>query len=143
MLHVGHQRLQDRRRIGQSTGLDDDAIERGAAALVAPPQQVMQGLRQVGADLAAEAAGRQFDEAVFARFDELMVEPDLAKLIDDDGGAREFRLAQQVAEHGRLAAAEEAGEDRNRDRVALITMAPAARPRRARGSPHSRDRALP
>ncbi len=114
---VRHQRLQDRGRIGQSTGLDDDAVERRARALVAPPQEVIKGLRQVGADLAAEAAGRQLDDAVFARFDELMVEPDLAELIDDDGGAREFRLAQQAAEQGRLAAAEEAGEHRNRDHI--------------------------
>ena len=69
------------------------------------------GLRQVGADLAAETAGLQFDEAVLARFDEFVVEPDLAELIDDDGGPRELRLAQQMAQHGRLAAAEEPGED--------------------------------
>ena len=97
MSAVGHQRLQDRRRIGKSAGLDDDAIERRAAALIPPPQQVLKGLRQVGADFAAQATGLQFDEAVFARFDELVVEPDLAELVDDDGGAREFRLAQQMA----------------------------------------------
>ena len=111
--------------------------------LVAPPQQVLQGLRQVGADFAAQAAGLQLDEAVLARFDQLVIESDLAELVDDDGGAREFRLAQQMAKHGRLAAAEKAGEDRDRDRVCALMTAPAARRRRARGLPRSRDRAPP
>ena len=77
------------------------------------------GLREVAADLAAQAAGLQLDEAVLARFDQLVVEADLAELVDDDGGAREFRLAQQMAQHGRLAAAEEPGEDRNGDHVCV------------------------
>src|SRR5262245_15275679 len=44
-----------------------------------------------------------------------MVEPDRAELVDDHGGARERRVAQQAREQRRLAAAEEAGEHRNRD----------------------------
>ena len=47
----------------------------------------------------------------------LVVEPDLAELVDDDGGARELRLAQQMAQQRGLAAAEEAGEHRDGDRV--------------------------
>ena len=56
-IRIGHQRLQDRRRIGKSTRFDDDAFERHAAAIIAPLQQVLKGLRQVGADFAAEAPG--------------------------------------------------------------------------------------
>ena len=50
-------------------------------------------------------------------FDQLMIESDLAELVDDDGGAREFRLTQQMAKYSSLAAAEEAGEHRDRNRV--------------------------
>jgi hypothetical protein len=77
----------------------------------------LQGLRQVGADFAAQAAGLEFDEAVLARFDQLVVEADLAELVDDDGRARKSALAQQMTEDRRLAAAEEAGENRNWDHV--------------------------
>ena len=80
-------------------------------------QQVLKGLRQVGADLTAQAARLQFDEAVLARLDELVVEPNLAELVDDDGRPREFGLAQEMTKDRRLAAAEEASENRNRDHV--------------------------
>src|SRR5260370_27025554 len=109
--------LQDRGGVGQPARFDHDAIERRAVAVIAPLQHVLQGLRQVGADLAAEAAGRQFDEAILARFDQLVVETDLAELIDDDGRSRACALAQQMAEDPRLAAAEEAGQNRNWDHV--------------------------
>ena len=52
-----------------------------------PLQQALKGLRQVGADFAAQTTGREFDDTVLARFDEFVVEPDLAELVDDDGGA--------------------------------------------------------
>jgi hypothetical protein len=67
------------------------------------------------AKLAAEASGRKLDQAILARFYEVMVEPDLAKLIDDHGRVREFGLAQQTAEQGGLAAAQKAGEHQGFD----------------------------
>jgi hypothetical protein len=73
----------------------------------------LNGLRQIGADFAAQAPGLEFNEAVFARFDQLVVETDLTKLIDNDGRARKFRLAKQMAKYRRLAAAKETGENRN------------------------------
>ena len=77
----------------------------------------MNGLRQVSANLAAQAAGLELDEAVLARFDELVVETDLAELIDNDGRARKFGLAKQMTKNRGLAAAEETGENRNRDDI--------------------------
>src|SRR2546425_908813 len=109
-------------RTGAEQALRIDFAAIGAQHRRAPDritalQHVLQGLRQVGADLEAEAAGLEFDEAVLARFDQLVVETDLAELIDDDGRARKCALAQQMAEDRRLAAAEEAGENRNWDHV--------------------------
>ena len=72
----------------------------------------------------------------FARFDKLVVQPDLAELVDDDGGPREFRLAQQMTQHGGLAAAEKAGEHRNGDHVRARTMSTYSRVFSS-GFPHS------
>jgi hypothetical protein len=79
--------MQDWRGVGQSARLDHDAIERRSSTFVKPLQQALKGLRQVGANFATQTTSREFDDTVFARFDEFMVEPDLAELIDDDGGA--------------------------------------------------------
>src|SRR3954454_12673102 len=112
---VGHQCLQNWRGVGEPAGLDNNAIERRTAALITTVKQVLERSREVTADLAAEAAGLQFDETVFAGLDQLVVKPDLAKFIDDDGGSGEVRLAKQMPQYGSLAAAKEAGEDRNRN----------------------------
>src|SRR4029434_2724931 len=90
---------------------------RRAVARITPLQHVLQGLCQVGADFAAQAAGLEFDEAVLARFDELVVETDLAELIDNDSRARKSAPAKQMAKDRRLAAAKETGENRNWDQV--------------------------
>ena len=99
--------VQDRRRVGQPGRLDDDALERLHAAVVAPAQQVLQGRDQVAAHGAAEAARREQDHALVGRLDEEVIETDLAELVDDDDGALEGRVAQQIVEQRRLAGAEE------------------------------------
>src|SRR5262249_10504806 len=82
---------------------------------VAATQQVGERLDQIAAHLAAQAAGRERDDAVVALLDQLVIEADLAKLVDDDGRSREVRLAQQMTEQRGLAAAEKAGEEENRN----------------------------
>src|SRR5262249_60083132 len=104
---------------GEPARFDHNAIEWRAVALITPLQHVLKGLRQIGADFAAQAPGREFDEAVLARFDQLVVETDLTELIDNDGRARKFGLAKQMAKDRRLAAAKETGENRNWDHVCL------------------------
>jgi hypothetical protein len=44
-----------------------------------------------------------------------VVETDLAELVDDDGGALEVGLSQQMAQQRRLATAEKPGEDQDRN----------------------------
>ncbi len=114
---IGHERLQHRRRIGKSAGLDHEARERDDGAFVTAPQQIVNGRCEVVADFAAQASGLQLDQAVLARLDQVVVEADLAELVDDHGGARKLRPAKQAAEQRRLAAAEKAGEDQGLDHV--------------------------
>src|SRR5437867_2385243 len=114
---IGHQWLQDRRWVGAAARFDHNAIKRRAVAFITPLQHVLNGLRQVSANLAAQAAGLELDEAVLARFEELVVETDLSELIDNDSRARKFGLAKQMTKNRGLAAAEKTGENRNRDHI--------------------------
>ena len=54
---VGHEGLQNGRRVREPAGLDDDAGEGRDAALIAAPQQVVQRFGKIVADFAAQAAG--------------------------------------------------------------------------------------
>ena len=53
---VGRERLQDRRRVGEPAGLDDDAHERRNLAALAIDHELAQRILQVGAGDAADAA---------------------------------------------------------------------------------------
>ena len=55
-------------------------------AFSAPVEQAAQGARQILAHGAAQAAARQLNDAAFDEIDQVMVDRDLADLIDDDGG---------------------------------------------------------
>ena len=100
-------------RIGAGSASPLDTIKRCAGTLIASAQQFVQGFGQVDAHLAAQAAGGECDDIVFALFDQLVIEPDFTELVDNDGGARKRGLAQQMAEQCGLAAAEKASEHRN------------------------------
>jgi len=72
--------------------------------------------RKVVGDGAADAAvggARRFAflQANAAAPEQLAVDADLAELVDDEGEAAAVGVAQQMLDHGRLAGAEEAGDD--------------------------------
>jgi hypothetical protein len=47
----------------------------------------MNGSCEIAADSAAQTSGLQLDQAVLARLDQVVVEADLAELVDDHGGS--------------------------------------------------------
>jgi hypothetical protein len=102
--------MEDRGRVGESTRFDHNAIELRASAFITPAQQVLQGLGQVGANLAAQTAGGERNDAVFTRFDQLVIERNFAEFVDHDSGARKLGLTEQMAEYCSLATAEKAGK---------------------------------
>ena len=107
-----HDRMQHRRRVGETGGLDDHAIERRDAIVVALTQQILQRRDQIATNRAAEAAGRHDDDIAIDLFDKEMIEPDLAEFIDEHQAISEFRRAKQLIEQRRLTGPEKAGEDR-------------------------------
>ena len=142
---VAHHRMQDRCRVGKPARLDHHAVERRYRGFVAPAQDVGEGEHEVAADRAAQAAGLQRHEAFVARLDQVVVEADLAELVDDHRGAGERWALEQPSEQRGLAAAEKPGEHAHRDHGGTSAPLPkfvilAATARCAAGSPGDRDR---
>ena len=107
--------MQDRSRIGEPGGLDHHAAEMRDLAVGPADEQVQQGVDDVAAYGAAQAAAVEQHDIVGGALDQEMVDADLAKFVDDDCGRRHLGLLQHVVQHGRLAAAEKAGQQGNRD----------------------------
>ena len=112
-LVVDEERGRDRRRVGQAAGLDQDVVE-----LVAALEQLLQDADEIGAHVgdAADAAVRHLEDLFVGRQHEVRVDVDLAELVLDHRDAVAVALGQDVVQQGRLAGAEEAGEDRHRHR---------------------------
>ena len=107
---VDEEGLRDRRGIGEAGGLDDDRVE-AALAL----HQPLDDADEVAAHGAADAAVVHLEHFLVGADDELVVDADLAELVDDDGVALAVRLAQDAVEQRRLAGPEIAGEDGDGD----------------------------
>jgi hypothetical protein len=112
---VGGHGGEKRRRVGEFRRLHDHPAERRQVATLAVRVQAAQGAAQVAAQGAADAAARQQHGRFVEAPDQEVVEPHLAELVDEYGRVGERRAAQDVAQHRRLAAAQEPGEDINRN----------------------------
>ena len=112
---VGHDRVQDRRWIGEAGRLQHDPLERLDPAVVEALQQVFERVHQIAADRAAHAARTHQHHVAVDLLDEKMVEADLAEFIDEDERIGERRRGEQSIEQRGLAGAEEAGDDGQRN----------------------------
>ena len=109
-LVVHEKRLGDRARIGEPRGLHQHIVE-----LVAALHEIAEHANQVSAHGAADAAVRHFEDLFVGVDDKRLIDADLPILVLDHGNALAVLLAQDPVEQGRLAGAEETGEDRYRD----------------------------
>ena len=109
-LVVGEKGLRHRRRVGETRGLDQDAIE-----LVLPLQQPAENADEVTAHAAADAAVVHLEQFLLALDHELVVDPDLAEFILDHGELLPVMFGEDAVEQRCLAGAEEAGEDGDGD----------------------------
>ena len=123
-------RLQHRSGIGEAARFDDDALETRHPAPAALGKERAQGFLQIGSNRAAQAAIAEQHGRVARRAQQRVVDADLAELVDDDGGVGPLGLGQQFADQRRLAGAEKAGNDR--DRQAGAARAALSPPERAR-----------
>ena len=97
--------LRHRRRVGEPRGLDDDGVE-----LALAPHQPVEDAHEVAAHGAADAAVVHLEHFLVGADDEVVVDADLAELVDDDGVFLAVRLGQDAVEQCRLAGAEIAGQ---------------------------------
>ena len=107
---IGAQCEEDRRGVGEPGGFDDYPAKLPDLAGVAAVQEATQRAREVLPHRTAQASPRQLQHTALDEIDEVMVDRDLAELVDDDRrigeGGREERTAQQR----RFATAEKPGQ---------------------------------
>ncbi len=104
-LLVHEEGLRHRRRVGEPRGLDDDGVE-----LALAPHQPVDDAHEVAAHRAADAAIVHLEDFFVGVDDQIIVDADLAELVDDHGELLAVRFRQDAVEQGRLAGAEIAGQ---------------------------------
>ena len=109
---VHEEGLRDGGRIGEAGGLDDDGVELSLAL-----HQPVEDADQVAAHGAADAAVVHLEHFLVGADDELVVDADLAELVDDHGIFLAVLLGEDAVEEGGLAGAEIACEDGDGDLV--------------------------
>ncbi len=107
--------MQDRRGVGETSGLDRNAGEERNLALDPVDEQAGQSVDNVAAHGAAQTAAVEQHDILARPLDEEMVEADLAELVDDNRGRRHAGLLQHMIEHGRLPTAEKTGQQGDRN----------------------------
>ena len=108
VLHVGgdEKGLRDGRGVSEAGGLDDDRVESAA-----PAHQPFDDADQIAAHGAADAAVVHFEDFLVGADDEIVVDADLAELVDDDRVAAAVLFGEDAVQQRRLAGAEIAGDD--------------------------------
>ncbi len=107
-----------------------------ASNLPLPLHQPVEDADQVAAHRAADAAVVHLEHFLVGADDEVVVDADLAELVDDHGVALAVLLGEDAVEKGGLAGAEVAGEDGDGDFVGHF-LAPEETPS-FRGGPKGR-----
>ena len=114
VLHVGvdEKGLRDGRGVREAGGLDDDRVEPAA-----PAHQPLDDADQIAAHGAADAAVVHLEDFLVGADDEIIVDADFAKLIDDHSIAAAVLFGEDTVQQRRLAGAEIAGDDGDRNFV--------------------------
>ena len=105
---IAQDRLCDRRRIGQSRGLDDQPREIRQRAALPPAEQPHHRQVQIAHQIAAQASVRHHHGPLRTMIDQVAVDRHLAEFIDRDGGVRHAGIAQQGIDQRRLTTAQKA-----------------------------------
>ena len=95
-------------RIGKAGGLHQDCVETAR-----PAHQALDDAHEIAAHGAADAAVVHFVDFLVGFHDQVVVDTDLAELIDDDGIALAVILGEDAVQQRRLAGTEIAGEHGN------------------------------
>ena len=114
---IGRQRVEDRAGLSESTGLKHQAPEWRQFSVRAPSQQTVQRVGEILPHRAADTAVGQRHDFLVRYFQQQMIEADGTEFVDDNRRIRQGRAGQHARQQRGLAAAEEAGENRDRQGV--------------------------
>ena len=108
VLHVGvdEKGLRDGRGVREAGRFDNDRVEPAA-----PAHQPLDDADQIAAHGAADAAVVHLEDFLVGADDEIIVDADLAELVDDDRVAAAVLFGEYAVQQRRLAGAEIAGDD--------------------------------
>src|SRR5260370_11143825 len=109
---VDEERLRHWRGVREPRGLEDDGVE-----FALPAHQPVTNAHEIAAHRAADAAVVHLEDFFVGADDEVVVDADLAELVDDDSVLVPVRLRQDAVEERRLAGAEIAGEHGDEDLI--------------------------
>jgi len=120
---VHEEGLGDGARVGHAGGFDHHAVE-GEGAGFFLFGQIGQGVAQILADRAADAPIVHLDDLFLGvGHEDVVVDVFLAEFIFNDGDALTVCFGQEAFEQRRFAAAEETGEDGDRNQAHLTSVA--------------------
>ncbi len=107
---IGAQCEEDRSGVGKPGGFDHDPPKPPDFAGIAALEEAAQGARKVLAHRTAQASPRQFQHTTLDEIDEVMVDRDLAELVDDDSRIGEGGRDERAPQQRRFATAEKPGQ---------------------------------
>ena len=107
---IGAQGEEDRCGVGKPGGFDHDPAKSPYFAGIAAVEEAAQGACEVLAHGAAQASPRQFQHAALDEIDEVMVDRDLAELVDDDSRIGESGRDERTPQQRCFATAEKPGQ---------------------------------
>jgi len=105
-IFIDKEGLRHRTGIGQTSRLNDNGIEATFTL-----HQLRQDADQIATDGATDAAIVHLEHFFIGADDQVVVDADLAELVDDDGVFLAVVFRQNAVEQGRLAGAQIAGQD--------------------------------
>src|SRR5262249_10038919 len=111
---IRYHRKHQRCGVCQTRRFDHDTPERGYDATLIAIQQRSEGLHQLLPHRAADAAMTQEDGLLIKALDQMVIEPHLAKLVDQYGGVMQLWAGQETSQQGCLPTPEKPRDDGDR-----------------------------
>ncbi len=105
---------QHREGIGKTGAFDDDAPERRQQPALASGVEVLERGGKLPTNRAADASGAQQDHLAVDALNKIVIQPDFAEFIDQNGRIGKGRVRQNALEQRRLAGAEKTRQKTDR-----------------------------
>ena len=110
-----HQGMDHRCRIGQAGGLDQYPRNRRDLPPRRTLEQSLERPHQIALDAAADASRVEHHQSLVDLLHQMVIDPDFAELVDQNGRSGHIGLTDDVIEQRRLAGPEEARKEDYRD----------------------------